>query len=324
MNRLPTTLPGPRGRGQRGTTPLHMALMALVLLAQAAAAATRDGPPHALVTIKPLHALVAGVMHGVGEPALLIEGGQSPHGFALRPSHARALDGADIVFWIGPALETSLSRVLGHGRADSKLVALAPQGSERDASSHGDEVEPSANAEQDHEHEHGQAEPHPWLDPRDAQRMVGIITSNLSALDPANAARYDANAARLTVELSALDGELASMLAPVAHQPFVVFHDAYRALQRRYGLNAVGAVRINPQTPAGAGHVSQLTHSGAVCVFAEPQFEPALVRRLAEDTGVRVGTLDPLGAALPAGPALYFDLMRSNARELVRCLSAQE
>jgi zinc transport system substrate-binding protein len=57
----------------------------------------------------PVHALVARVMVGVGEPTLLIPGTASPHAFSLRPSDGRILAAADIVVWVGPALETSLT-----------------------------------------------------------------------------------------------------------------------------------------------------------------------------------------------------------------------
>ena len=65
-----------------------------------------------VTTIKPLHSLIANVMDGVGEPALIIEGSTSPHSFTLKPSHAKLLEEADIIFWVGESIETFMERPL--------------------------------------------------------------------------------------------------------------------------------------------------------------------------------------------------------------------
>ncbi len=65
-----------------------------------------------VTTIKPLHSLIANVMDGVGDPALIIEGSTSPHSFTLKPSHAKLLEEADIIFWVGESIETFMERPL--------------------------------------------------------------------------------------------------------------------------------------------------------------------------------------------------------------------
>ena len=65
-----------------------------------------------VTTIKPLHSLIANVMEGVGEPSLIIEGSTSPHSFTLKPSHAKLLEEADIIFWVGEGIETFMERPL--------------------------------------------------------------------------------------------------------------------------------------------------------------------------------------------------------------------
>jgi len=65
-----------------------------------------------VTTIKPLHSLIANVMDGVGEPSLIIEGSTSPHSFTLKPSHAKLLEEADIIFWVGEGIETFMERPL--------------------------------------------------------------------------------------------------------------------------------------------------------------------------------------------------------------------
>ena len=115
-----------------------------------------------------------------------------------------------------------------------------------------------------------------------------------------------------------------ALLAPVANEPFIVFHDAYRHLENSFGLNTVGSITVSPERSPSAARIAEIRDKiaelGATCIFAEPQFESRLVANLVEETPARAGTLDPLGADLPNGPDLYFDLMRRNAEALRGCL----
>src|SRR3546814_19859678 len=82
-----------------------------VLFTASAAAAA----PDVVVSIKPIHSLVAAIMEGVGEPGLIVEGAASPHTFTMKPSNARAVDDAAIVFWTGPGMG------LGRGSCRERL-----------------------------------------------------------------------------------------------------------------------------------------------------------------------------------------------------------
>jgi len=295
-------------------------LLLLLLLAVLIPPAMARAAPAVLATIKPVHSLVAGVMEGVGAPELLIGGGLSEHSYALKPSDAAKIARAKVVFWIGPDLETTLSGPLANLAGVAKVVALedAP-GLRRLAARPGGlwEGKPPAS---------GPINPHVWLDPQNAIAMTRAIAVALSAADPAHAVRYAANAKSQIARLRALDDRLARILAPVRTRPFIVFHDAYPYFQSRYGLDAIGAVTVEPDRPVGPRRVEQLRNalkSGkAVCIFREPQFSPALIRALAAGTRARVGVLDPLGADLSPGPDLYPALMERMAGALAHCLTA--
>ncbi len=302
---------------------------ALVLLCLAVGPAT--AAPKVVASIKPVHSLVAGVMRDLGEPVLLITGGGSPHGFSLRPSEARALSEADVVFWVGGGLEASLAKplaALAGGRAE--VITLSQvEGLRLLKSRAGGTWEAPAES-----HDHGrdtgshgadnQADLHLWLDPLNAIAIVRAAVAALARADPANAAGYRRNGADTIKEIEALDREIAGTLAPVRGRPYVVFHDAYQYFERRYRLSAAGAVAANPERPPGARRLSEIRSKiaalGAVCVFTEPQFRPALVDTLIAGTAARSAVLDPLGADLPAGPDAYFALMRSLAASLRDCL----
>ena len=297
---MPSTMP----RATIKSRTLATAVIAALALGFGAA---RAEPPRVVVSIKPIHALVAGVMQGVGAPTLLISGAGSPHAYALRPSEARALGDADIVFWIGPGMEKFLARPLAALSGGAVAVALSTTPYRGAPSGGGNDL-------------------HIWLDPENAKDLVRTIALELSEIDEANTARYAVNAAALSVKLDALLGELRAMLAPVIAKPYITFHDAYGYFERRFGLASAGAIAIKPDRKPGARRIyeirAKISQIGAGCVFREPQFAPRLVATVIEGSAARVGVLDPLGAALAPGPQAYFKLMRGLARSLVDCLSA--
>jgi zinc transport system substrate-binding protein len=312
---------------------MRRSLFAASLAAAFSLPAAAAEPVTVVASIKPVHSLVAGVMQGAGSPHLIVQGGASPHATSLRPSDAAALERAAVVVWVGEDLEAFLAPALATLAGKATVVELAeapglthlpyreggPWGAHEDH-----EEEEHADAEAHDEHDHEGIDMHLWLDPDNARAMVAAVAAALSAADPGNAARYDANAKAMSGRLEALAAEIEADLAPVRDVPFVVFHDAFQYFDRRFGLNIVGSLTVNPENQPGAQRLreiqAKIAELGARCVFAEPQFEPRLVQVAVEGTDARTATLDPLGADLPDGPELYFELLRRNAASLKACL----
>lgn len=303
-----------------------LAVAAVLVLASGHSARADTAAPRVAVSIKPLHALVAGVMEGVGSPELILRGAGSPHTASLRPSEARLLEGAAVIVWVGGPLEAFLERPIAALGPRAKVVeALRAPGVSLLAAREG-------GAWEGHEG-HGAAErgtgedgldPHLWLDPANAAAIARAAAAALGEADPANRARYVANAERLAARIDALDAQLAAQLAAARGVPYVVFHDAYQYFERHYALRAVGSVTVSPERTPGARRVREVREKvrslGARCVFGEPQFPPALLATLTEGSGARAGELDPLGAELAPGPDAWFTLMRSLAEALAGCL----
>lgn len=296
--------------------------------------------PVVVTSIKPVHSLVSAIMQGVGKPELIVDGAASPHTYNLKPSNARALQDAKVIFWVGPGLEAFLEMPLQSLGSDAIVAQLddAPglvklpfrEGGAFEAHDDGDENEGAghehAEAGHDHDHEHGAFDTHLWLDPMNAKAMAAEITTTLVAADPANALTYEANAKALDDKLDALDKEIAATVSPVKDKPFIVFHDAYQYFEHRYHIRVAGSITVSPETIPGAERVSEIHKKvgdlGATCVFAEPQFEPRLVNVVIEGTKAKSGVLDPEAATLPAGPDLYFTLMRGIADSMRDCLAS--
>ncbi len=303
----------------------HIIIVAALVTAGASAPRLAAEAPLVVASIPPLHSLASGVMAGVGTPALIVRGAASAHHRALRPSEARALHRAEIVIWIGPALEAFLAKPIQSLAGKATIVTmletpglglLAPRKAGLWA---GDGALPDQRAEP------GKADPHIWLDPENAKIMVGAIGAALAAKDPANGARYGANVRALQRRLDTLGGALRTFLKPVGGVPYLVYHDGFQYFEKRFGLIARGAVARDPDQKPGPRRMFRLRaliEAGRIgCIFKEPGTPASLIHVLTARTGVASAVLDPLGAGLAPGPDLYFTLMRANTGAFVRCLS---
>ena len=275
------------------------------------AAPARAEGVKAVASIAPVHSLLSAVMEGAASPRLLLPGGASPHAYAMRPSAARALSEARVVFWVGPGLDGFMVKPIS---ALSKRVITV-------------ELVTAEGVKTRVFRDVGGTDPHVWLDPRNAAAITRIMVAVLADADPANAALYRDNGSKLLAGLVKLEAEIRQILEPVAGVPFLVFHDAFGYFEDRFGLASAGAVTVSPDRPPGAKRISALRRlirtEKIPCVFTEPEFEPALARTLIEGSKARIGILDPLGAGLDPGPGLYGELMEGLARSFAGCLKSR-
>ena len=301
--------------------------------------------PRVAVDVPPVHSLVARVMGDLGQPAFVMRPGTSPHGYAMRPSEAGALERSEVIFWVGEALTPWLGREIDALAPDAISVELMALETTRRLdtrdgatfAAHGHE-ETHGHAEthghdeaHDHEEAHadghgGAYDPHGWLDPANARAWLDAIAATLAALDPPNAARYAANAAAGQAGIDDLIARTAERLMPLRERPFVVFHDSFHYFEERFGVRAAGALSPNDASDPSPARVQAVRETiGGLdvgCVFAEPQFDPALIRSLVDGLDVVVGTLDPLGAAVAPGATLYERLVDDIAESMLDCLAS--
>lgn len=303
------------------------ALVAVALMAGCGAARARELA--VVATIKPIHSIATAVMEGVAKPTLLIDGMASPHTYTLKPSDAKALAAARVVFRVSDGLEAFLGKVVKSLPETVEVVELekAPgltlhkmrtggtfEGEDQDTHGHG------------HGHSHAKqaTDSHIWLDPANAARIADHMAAVLAKVQPENAERFKANAEAFGRKTAALSDELAARLKPLTGRAFIVFHDAYQYFEKRFGIDAVGSVTVSPDIAPSAKRLTALRRKirqlKAVCVFAEPQFEPRLVVSITEGTKASRGALDPNGAAIPAGAGHYPALLQAMATDFEACL----
>ncbi|MEX2449483.1 MAG: zinc ABC transporter substrate-binding protein [Rhodospirillales bacterium] len=316
---------------RRRTAVKAAVLLSAVLWTPAPASAEA---PTVVASIKPLHSLIVGVMTGIGSPSVLIAGGASPHAYSLRPSEARLLSRADLIFWVGDSMETFLQKPLHSLGRKAIVVKLSGtpgirllksrEGGPWDA--HVDDEAPGHGHDKTQtEQAHGVYDMHIWLGRDNAKAIVRTAVTALSKKDPPNAARYRKNGQGVIARIDSTFRAIDTQLAPVRSTPYFVFHDAYQYFERDHRLNAAGSISTHEARKPGAKRLSEirakLLSHGIRCVFAEPQFEPALVKTIIGGTPAKSGVLDPLGAKLAAGPDMYFLLLNGLAKNLKDCLT---
>ena len=291
-----------------------------------------------VTSIKPIHSLASYIMDGVGSPGLIVDGYNSSHSFQLKPSHAKMLEQADIIFWIGEDLENFLEKPLATiAKKAEKIELLEIKGikklkfRERNIfeeheghDDHGDDAKKEEHDDHGHDakkeehddhegHGHGEYDPHIWLDPINAKVILNEITEHLIENDSKNASTYKSNLAKAISEIDKLIIDV--ITETNTDLSYVVFHDAYQYYENRFNVNILGAMTVNPDVMPGAEQIHEIheviEHDNVSCILSEPQFNPDIIKSIAKDTSVKTGVLDPLGANLKPGKDLYFDLIRN-------------
>ena len=248
-----------------------------------------------VASIKPIHSLASYLMDGVGKPKLIVDGYASPHGFSLKPSHAKMLQEADIVFWVGEDIENFLEKPLGsiaknaekielldikglkklkfrernvfeghddhgHKEDDHDDHAKKEDGHDdehKDEHGHDDDHKKEGHDEHGHEgHAHGEFDPHIWLDPLNAKVILKEMAKHLIENDQKNTSVYKDNLKKANKDLDKLVKQVKSEL----NKDFksIVFHDAYQYFEKRFKVNVLGAFTVNTDVLPGAEQLKEI------------------------------------------------------------------
>ena len=279
-----------------------------------------------VASIKPIHSLASYLMDGIGKPDLIVDGYASPHVFAMKPSHAKMLQEADIIFWVGEDLENFLVKPLSSiAKKAEKIELMEIKGLEilkfRERNIF-DDHDHDEHGHDDHEgHAHGEFDPHIWLDPVNAKVILKEMAEHLIENDEKNSATYKKNLAKALKDIDKLIKDTKSELNKSVAS--IVFHDAYQYFEERFNVNILGAFTVNTDVMPGAEQLAEIReiieHDKVACVFSEPQFNPDIIKAVAKDMDIKTGVVDPLGATLNPGKDLYFDLIRNMSASFKNC-----
>ena len=309
-----------------------------------------------VTSIKPIHSLASYLMDGIGKPELIVDGYASPHGFSMKPSHAKMLQNADLIFWVGEDLENFLEKPLKSiAKKAEKIELIEIKGlnvlkfrernifdehdhddhahddhgkkeddhDDHDHDDHGkkEEHDDHDNHDEHEGHAHGEFDPHIWLDTMNAKAMLNEMAEHLIENDPKNEAKYKSNLDKALKDIDKLTIEVMTELNNSVSS--IVFHDAYQYFEKRFNVNVLGAFTVNTDVMPGAEQLAEIReiieHDKVACVFSEPQFNPDIINAVAKDMKIKTGVLDPLGATLDSGKDLYFKLIRNMSASFKGC-----
>ncbi len=303
---------------------------------------------YVLSSIKPVHSLVTMVTGDRANSEIIVKGAASPHTYALAPAQARDIQRADAIFWVGEDLEAFLEKPLATIGARATLIELMEtpglqklkfreggafekhDDHDDDDDDHNDDHDKHDDHDEDHDDDHGNHDdhdgfdPHIWLSPNNAKRILAYIASALGDLDPDNKAAYIANATAAMQDIDQLTDAITDNLSPIKNGGFLLFHDSFQYFEHAFGLAASGAISIHPEVAPGARRIAEirrlLRKRNVRCVFTEPQFDAKMVDVILQGTGKKAVEIDPLGAALPQGDTLYFELIQAMSTSFRKCL----
>ncbi len=279
-------------------------------------------PLKVLTSIKPIQLIAQAITEGVTTADILLPPGASPHSHSLKPSDARKLYDADVMFWIGPDMEVFLEKMLA-GAQKTLSVPLMEQ-SHLSLRKNDEAGEVHEHEEGHQHHHHGEYDAHIWLSPDNALAMAKTMSQKLIKVDPDHTKQYQENFRTFKENLQQADKNNIARLTNYHNEPMFVFHDAYGYLKAHYKLNIVDHFTINPERQPGARHLAKLRDklmkAGNSCVFREPQFQPAYIDKIINGTNTNVAVLDPLATEIRVDSDGYINFLNRMVSNIITCL----
>lgn len=302
---------------------LGICLVILITAGCAADQAPREGTEpsiNVVTTIFPLAEIIEQLGGDQVNVSYLLPAGASPHTYEPTMEQARLIAEAQLFVSVGAGLDEWAFKLTEAAGADLVVLELeetlnllesGPYYHLEETHEHGDEHHDEPG------HHHGLNDPHYWLDPvlvRD--EICPRLCEALSALLPEQTAYFEERLITYRQELTVLHEEIAAAAAGFASRDFIAFHSAWQYFGKRYNLREVAVIAQFPGQEPSAGWVAELiglvkeNKIGAILI--EPQFSPALAERIAEESGIKVLSIDPLGGENVPGRESYLELMRYN------------
>ena len=259
-------------------------------------------------------------MKNVGGDRVVVKSLVGPNGdahvFSPSPAAAKTLADAKVIFTNGLGFEGWIGRLIKSSNTKAPNIVVSKG------------VKPRKIADT-HGHDHGDGDPHAWQSVPNVKIYVANIRNGLAAADPAGKAAYEANAAAYLEQLDALDRDVRDAITkiPAERRKIIITHDAFGYFEEAYGLDFIAPQGVSTDSEASARDVAriiqQIRKQKIPAVFLENISDPRLLKRIADETGVKLGgTLYSDALTDEKGDApTYIDLIRHNIRTLSAALT---
>ncbi len=273
-----------------------------------------DGKLRVVATFLPIHAHTAAIAGDRAHVHSIIPGEVGAHDYWPTPGDMKSIADAQLLIANGGGMEPWLDHLIKTAKNKNLKTIDLSTGIpllENPPIIHGDDAHTQCD--------HGDHNPHFWLDPVLAIHQAEAIRDALIAADPEGRDTYTQNATRYIAQLNQLHQDFQTILAPLPDKKLVTFHDAFPYLAARYGLQSIGYISEFPErdpSPAQlAALIENIRKHQVKVLFAETGYEPALLQRIAAETGTTIATLDTIEIGT-LGPDAYLNAMRNNLQTL--------
>lgn len=264
-----------------------------------------------MVSVKPVHSIVAGLMKDIGQPGLLIKDGQTPYDFEINEADKQKLAESALVIWVGPELELSMQSTISQLPDKVEVIELL--------SIPGMKILPSRQNPD-------RRDPFFWMDDRNVMILLDDLTEILIRLDPDRSHIYARNRRQMLKPLRRIDKEYEYGYKGMKAGLAVMYFDTLRYFEQAYALKTLGSVSGSPRDAEQAASLlnvrSQISDHQAVCLFTDKSMNARNLGLLIQGQQINIGQLDALGKELKAGPGLYLELMQYNTDVIKQCLNA--
>ncbi len=293
-------------------------LVLLVLLA-ASCGGREPGRRRIAASIFPLYDLARRVSGERLEVELVLPPGHTTHSFDPKPKDVARLAEANLVFAVGLGLDQWLEGIVksaGGGRA--RIFELGPL---LDPILVPEPILKAAEGDLGGAHR-DVIDPHFWTDPVRMQRATDLVVDALRNLDPEEAPGYRQRGEEVKRALAQLHEETARRAGSWRKRTIVTFHGSFFYFAERYRLEVAAVIEPVPGREPTARYLAEtmetIRKSGAPALFSEPQFDRALAQGFAQETGLPLLQLDPVGGS--AGVESYEKMLRHNVDVLEQVL----
>jgi len=275
-----------------------------------------------VVTLKPIYSLVAHLTDGISTPILFSNNMQSPHHHNILPSERRLIANADMIIWLGPQMETYLSKIIPQQNSAITISLMQVDSlhllNKRSKHSHIDHHQNSLIA--------NNIDQHIWLSVNNVKVISRHISKKLIIHDPKNTARYKQNLEKLLDKIEKTDNEIKTLLKN-HKQPFIASHDAFQYFEKEYELNFIAALNSGDDTSTSLKHlkkIKSLIKKNKIQCLIYQQPKPDIINTLTRKTDIKTTALDPLGINLSNSNNYHnawFEIMQKLAINFKQCLS---
>jgi len=300
-------------------------MLVLLLLPTYKLAHSAEAKPKLVTTLHPIGLIAAEIIGSSENITVLIQPGNTPHHYQLKPSHVKALNDADLVIWVGNSLEMFMRKPISQLSQKNTVITL-------DEISELTRLEYRANAlwtdhnHDNHAHDHvSNIDGHLWLSASNAIIIAELIEQRLSSLNPERTTLFQTNLAVFIEKTRQLDQKIQKAMTPYKNTPFLVYHDAFHYFESRYALNSLGTFITEGSQSLSAKRLRSLNKlietNRIKCIFSDQQYNSSLPKKVAAHTGAKVVTLDPIGSTINVENGGYRRLLETISKNMLSCFS---